>query len=115
MPNIKDLLESEYISVDFVQNSPTKKAVIINGGTKEMDDYKHMKLTMLVDIDGKQRKYRPNRISLDRLSKAWGFNSDSWAGNQISFSIGLINGKDVVIADPTVTPTETVQPTTQPK
>jgi len=99
MVNISELLESEYLSVEFVKNSPTKKALIINQGTEKVFDGKKS-LELLVSIDGKQKIWKLNKTSLKNLSTAWGKDSNLWVNKLISFSVlPMQGGREAVIAN----------------
>lgn len=102
MPDVKGLLESEYLTVDFVTNSPSKKLVILSGGVIAPNQEGRNKLNLLVEIDGVNKKYVPNKLSLVALAKGFGNNSDTWIGKIVSLSIGIIQGKNAIIGSPSV-------------
>lgn len=85
------------LTIDAVKLSPTKKLVILSGGAvKIMPDGKE-KIGLLVEIDGKQISWIPNKTTLKNISAIHGRESTSWIGKQIQLDIGVINGKEAVI------------------
>lgn len=87
------MLESEYLSVQFVKDSPTKKGVILSAGTLENSkDGQYQSLQVLVEIDGKKKKWKLNRTSLKNVSDKLGRESTLWVGSIVNFQIMLIQG-----------------------
>jgi hypothetical protein len=104
MVEVKNLLESDYVTIDFVKASPSKRAVIISPGVIGPNQQGNNKLTMQVEIDGKNKKWSPNRKTLENVSKAWGTNTDKWVGKVVTFQMALAsNGKEIVLGLPTIT------------
>jgi len=108
--------EKEYINVDFVKQSPTKRVQIVNGGQYDATDF-GTKLTLPVIIDGKEKKYRPNSDSASNMTAAWGKDTVHWTNKEAILKVLKGGGKEMVIADPVTVPTETIspQPTTTPE
>ena len=87
------------VTVEVVKASPTKSLVILSGGA--LKDYEgKKKLCMLVEMDGKQISYTPNKTSLRAIAAKYGNESTAWIGKPIMLAIGSINGKEAVIASP---------------
>jgi len=88
------------LNVNFAKNSPTKKAVILNGGVlKQMPDGKN-KLNLLVEIDGKQLPWIPNIITLKNLQDKYGTESNAWVGKVINLNIQFIQGREGIVGVP---------------
>lgn len=96
-------MESSYINADLVRESPTKRAVIIDGGGYVMGEYQgktYEKLELTVEIDKKMKKYAPNRDSVKNISSAYGADTEAWVGNVVKLQLAKLNGKDSIIAIP---------------
>lgn len=91
-------MESDYLNVETVKNSQTKKIIIIDGGKYENTDYGSNKLTMRVSIDGMDKIWRPNRDSVKNLSTAWGRESNIWVQKIATLTIVSMNGKESIVA-----------------
>ena len=84
------------ITLDVVKSSPSKKIVILSGGMlKEFDGKK--KLVMLVEMDGRQLNYIPNKTSMKNIAEICGKESNAWIGKQVQLEVGSVNGKEAVI------------------
>lgn len=109
--DVTKLLETN-VTIDIVKSSPTKRIVILSGGCmKAMPDGKE-KPSLLVELDGKQINWIPNKTSLKAISVMFGRETSDWVGKTATLNISNINGKEAVIADPQQQPTaqtETVQ------
>lgn len=80
--------ESAYMDVELVQNSKTKKAVIINGGQYVTGQYGE-RLQIEIEIDGKNKKWSPNRSCCQILNDTWGKSTDGWVGKVISLQLEM--------------------------
>lgn len=100
--DVTKLLESEFIGVQFIKDSPTKKGIILSAGTQEPSkDGKYMSLQVLIEIDGKRKNWKMNKTSLINLAKAWSSNTDSWVGKQVFFTTMLMQGgKEGIVGQP---------------
>ena len=98
--DVSELLESDFVSVQLVQTSPTKKATILNSGVEETGQYgKGCKL--LVDIDGKQKYYKPNKTSLKAIVLKWGTKTELWVGKTLLLNLAMLQGGKLgVVASP---------------
>jgi hypothetical protein len=98
--DVSNLMESDFLSVDFVKNSLSKRATILSGGTE--DTYKDSRsLKVLIEVDAKQKFWRINKISLRSLADKYGKDSSLWVGKQVAFSVVVtMLGKESIIATP---------------
>ena len=100
--DISEALEGEFVNVECVKNSPTKTAIVLDGGDYEeevFDGMKQKKLTIQIELDGKIKKYRPNRDSIKNLS-VYGRDTKEWVGKKIRLAVLTINGQERIIASP---------------
>jgi hypothetical protein len=103
MVDVSRAMESSYVDVDLVRESPTKKCVILDEGDYLIGDYqgkKYEKFELLVEIDKKQKKWCPNRDTVHNISAVHGKDSASWPGKIIMLQISKKNGKDIVLGLP---------------
>lgn len=98
--DIKGMLESEWLGTQYVKESPSKIAVILNPGMETLSKEGRKKLELLVEIDGKRKKYTLNVTSMKNLSAKFGTETYSWIGKKIGLVILSINGKDSIVANP---------------
>lgn len=100
--DVTKLLETS-LTLDVVKSSPSKRFVILSGGAMQtMQDGKE-KLCLLVEIDGKQINWYPNKTSLKNISASYGVETAGWIGKQVTVEIGTVNGKEATIARPVST------------
>ena len=111
MADISEALESNFLTVDVVKNSATKKCVVVDPGSYEDDDFGNRKLSMKVNIDGKVKKWRPNISTVENL-KVWGMDTTAWLGKVIVLTVDKQGGRELVIGRPApeVQPTPAVVP-----
>lgn len=100
MVDVSDMLESEYVTKEFIKNSVSKKAVMLSAGVLSDNDYGKKQLTVLIEIDGRQKKYTPNRLSLRRMAEKWGNNSQAWIGKPFTLAVEQIDGREMITASP---------------
>lgn len=95
----KNLVESEYVSTELVNNSPTKTLVILSAGALTPDKFNEgqNRFQCLVEIDGQQKKYKPNKPTLKNLHAKYGTDSAAWVGKQVNLVITSMNGKITII------------------
>jgi len=98
--DVCDIIRGDSLTIDVVKNSPTKRAVIISGGAMVTMKDNQQKFNILVEIDGKQRNWKPNRPTLRNLAEKFGNESSRWIGKSVAFQIGIINGKEATIGQP---------------
>jgi len=88
------------VTLDVVRSSPTKSIVFVSAGVeKPMQDGK-MKPSFVVDMDGKQLNYIPNKTTIKRLAAAYGKDSGQWVGKTMKVECGLVNQKDAILGTP---------------
>ena len=95
--------ESQYLNADIVRNSPTKKVVILSQGAAVISEYNGItteQFEVLIEIDGKQKKWKPNLDSRKNLSDAWTTESSNWIGKMAKVRVVSVMGKDSIIAQP---------------
>lgn len=103
MVDVTTAMESDSLNVDIVRESPTKKCVILDEGSfeeKEFDGKKVSKLQLNVEIDGKRKKWLPNRDTVKNIAAIYGRESKLWGGKIIQLQIVKILGKDAVMGIP---------------
>lgn len=88
--------ESEFVTVQLVKESNTKKLVILDQGSEQAFENK-VGLVFLVNIDGKTKKWKPNKLTLSNLIKSLTTNSDAWVGKTVDLRIEFVKGKDSVV------------------
>ena len=92
--------ESEYVSPDLVGKSKSKKVVFINSGAYVTGKYGEQ-LQFIVEIDGKQKKWSPNRDTCQNMSKAYGMDTQGWVGKAMQVTLKqLPTGKLAIIGIP---------------
>ena len=101
MVDATEAMESAFLTAEVVANSATKKIVITHGGDYEETDYGR-KLTVKIQIDSKEKQFRPNKESVRNMIASWGKNSDEWVGKVGDVKVTTINGKLCVIVTPTL-------------
>lgn len=99
MVSTAQALETEFINATLIKNSPTRRGVVLNEGTYELSDYGE-RLTLLVEIDNKRKKWRPNRDSVENCNNILGTDTKHWVGHIIMFTPITIQGKDSVMGVP---------------
>jgi hypothetical protein len=112
MVDVSKAMESSYITVDLVRESPTKKCIILNEGEYVEAEYQGKKYTKFefdVEIDKKRKKWSPNKDTVKNISEEYGRDSSNWIGKIIKLSIGKIAGKDTVNGMPIPMDTSSVE------
>lgn len=99
MVNTDKAVEGDFITADFVNNSPTKLCTPIDEGNYEDSDFGD-RLTITVEIDGKRKKYRPNKDTVTNLRNEYGKDSKEWIGKLIRLKTVRFKGKDIVHGEP---------------
>lgn len=82
--------ESDYVTVKLVQDSPTKRAVIVNEGWDEETNFEGKpgkRFTIQVEMDSKIKKYSPNKTSMENIQKALGYDSKKWLSKTLLFQV----------------------------
>lgn len=94
--------EGNNLTVEVVKNSPSKQCVVIGEAKPETTDYGE-KLTVIVEIDGKQKTWRMNRDSVKNMQEL-GLDSRMWNAAIVKLKIVSISGKDSIIGVPMTKP-----------
>lgn len=99
MVDVSKLLESEFVTVQFVKDSRNKKGVILSGG--QADTFKDKTgLKVMVEIDGKKKFWKMNKTSLTNFANEYGNESELYIGKRVEFTIGTVNNQEAVIGKP---------------
>jgi len=99
--DVRHLLESDFVSVQMIKDSSSKKGIILSPGTEEQ--FKESKnLKLLIEIDGKKKFWKVNKTSLKLLVLQFGAESDKYVGIPVDFEIQIVNGRESVVGKPTV-------------
>ena len=96
----KQLTESNAVSMNVVNNSPSKKLVLLSGGAMVADKEGKMKLELLVEIVGSRKNFRPNKTTIRALQAKFGTDSEKWVGHALSLTVGKVEGKDAILGVP---------------
>jgi len=92
-------LESDFLTVRFAEDSPSKTFAVLGEGKYEETDYGE-KLRIPVEIDGKTKIWTPNKDSVRTCRKTWGLDTTLWVGKIAKISIISIGGKDAISVFP---------------
>jgi len=99
MVDATEAMESKYVSATLISASPTKTLIIVGEGKYDETDYGR-KLTLPVEIDGKQKEWRVNKDTATNLNRAFGIDTKTWLGKNIKLNIVRMSGKDAIIGMP---------------
>jgi hypothetical protein len=91
--------ESDFITTEIVNASKTKKIVIVGDGKVEETDW-GSRMELPVEIDGKKKRYRPNKDTIKNCISLFGADTKGWLGKTISLVVMSIAGKDSIIGTP---------------
>jgi len=97
--DVTEYAESDYVTKEIVEKSPSKKAVIMMIEDDKTSQH-GKKLHVTVEIDGKKKIYSPNKPSINNILDAYGPESTDWIGRVIGFTVENVNGFFCVIARP---------------
>lgn len=94
--DVTDLVQSQYLTVQEVNNSPTKIVTILNEGIKEdvvdSKGQKYQSVKILVELDKVKKDWRPNKFALKKLAERFGNNTSLWVGKQFALKTMLMQG-----------------------
>ncbi len=96
-------MESDFLNVDMVRESPSKKCVILSEGEYVPAEYqgkKYEKFNIDIDLDGKHKIWSPTKDAVKNLSAEYGKDSKAWIGKAVALRITKNNGKDTINALP---------------
>lgn len=91
-------LETEYVDVNLVSRSKSRTLVVLDGGGYEKTDF-GLRLTLPVEIDGKRKKWRPSRETVENL-QSYGADSDDWAGKAVLLQVKKYGQNQGVVGFP---------------
>ena len=96
----KKYTESEYLTVANVKEGQSKQLVVVSAGIAKPNEKGIERFQCLVEIDGRQKLYRPNTASLKAMQGVWGYESSAWVGKKLNLSFAVFNGKEAIIGTP---------------
>lgn len=100
---IGNLIDGKWITVDLVKKSDKKVAVVITEGVMkpvEFDGKKSERLAIIVELNGNQLEWQPNKDSLMNMANAYGRETRLWVGKRVIFNTTVMNGRELVIGQP---------------
>jgi len=103
MVNVKEAIEGNKLNAEIVKGSLSKRCVIITPGEYKDSEW-GLKLELDIEIDGKKKKWSPNKDTLKNISYAFGEDSAFWVGKVISLSTYVFKGKETVNGMPVQLP-----------
>jgi hypothetical protein len=90
---------SDFITTEIVKASKTKKLVIVGDGKAEDTDW-GSRIEFPVEIDGRRKRYRPNKDTIKNCISLFGADTKGWLGKFIDVRVISVAGKDSVIGTP---------------
>jgi len=96
----KSLTESDSITMKMVRDSPSKKLVILSAGAIQPDKEGKQRFQCLVEIDGMNKVFRPNKTTLRVLQAKYGMESSLWVGKSLILTTGVVEGKEAILGTP---------------
>jgi hypothetical protein len=96
MVDTKKYAESEYLDFDFVANSSSKIAVILDEAKPEETKFGE-RLKCMVEIDGLKKRWTMNRQSVVNMQEI-SDKSEIWPGTKVKFTIkeGIMVGSPLL-------------------
>ena len=98
MVGTDEFLEGQYVTVDLVKNSPSRKCVIVGEPRGEETDFGY-KLTANVNMDGKEKIWRMNKDSIQNMREL-AKDTKEWDGAKVSLRLIVYKGKESVVGLP---------------
>ena len=103
--DMKELIEGNTLNATLVgrtlKQGKIPTAVILSSGAMKTMPDNTQKFNLLVEFDGRQLNWTPNKQSMSNIAYKHGYDSQNWIGKSISLNIILMqNGKEGVIANP---------------
>ena len=108
MVDSTEAMESSFLTVQIVKDSTTKKLVVLDQGSYETTENNERRLSIVVNIDGKKKKWRPNKETVQNL-QVLGKDTVNWVGKVINLQIQMRGGKEAVIGTATAEPKTSVE------
>lgn len=100
--NTDKALESDFLSVGMIKNSPTRKCLILGEGESKEMIFENKKKTLVflpINIDGKEKTWRLNKPSIKNMQEL-GHDSKSWIGRTVDLKITEMAGKECILGFP---------------
>lgn len=98
--DVSKYAESDYVTVQMVKDSPTKKLTILSPATEETYDGK-TSIGFLVEIDGKRKQWKPSKNNLSNLISKYGTDDTAFISKVVSLSTAKnAQGKEVIVGMP---------------
>ena len=104
-----EFAEGQFLNPELVETSPTKKVVIQNEGTREINKFGNPSFSVNVLLDGKSKAWTLRQDHVKSLRTAFGYDSKFWVGQTINLRVVTLNGKKTIVAIPEVVKVEAVQ------
>ena len=98
--DVSGMVGGNNVTIDGVKSSPVRQGVILSGGAMAKTQDGKDKMSLLVEFNGKQIQWMPNKTSLKFLMDKYGKESNAWIGKVVTFEIGIVNSKECVIGKP---------------
>ena len=98
MVDIREAMESSFLTTELVKQSKNKKIVVVDTGSYEKTDFGN-RLTLKVNFDGKIKTWRPNRETVENL-QVYGQDSMDWLGKPFYLTVEKRNTKECIIGHP---------------
>jgi len=98
MVDSMEATQSEFVTVDLVESSPTKKCVVVDPGSYEESQF-GKRLTVKVNIDGMVKRWRPNKETVINM-QSLGVDTTAWLSKLVNMTIEVRQGKKSVIGRP---------------
>ena len=100
MVEIGELMEGEYMNLEFIKNSPTKRVKILTEGEITVHPQYGTKLEVLCEIDGKEKKWSLNMPTMANFKAQFGTDSQKWVGKEAALMITKSNGNECAVGMP---------------
>jgi len=108
MADMKEYAESEFVTVEFVKNLKSNVGRILDPGTATLNDKGQKRMQFRVHVGGKEKKYSPNKSTVELWGERLGWDSNNYVGRLIEFELFEYKGKDAIMAVPKKTSTDDV-------
>ena len=99
MVNAKAAIEGKFLKPKIVEDSPTKKAVIISGGSYVEGPF-GPRLCIKINLDAVEKEWSVNSTSASNIADAYGKETDKWIGKWVDLEVEESNGKKIVVGYP---------------
>lgn len=107
--NTDEFAEGQYMNPEMVELSPTKKIVIQNEGTREINKFGNPSFTVSVLLDNKSKTWTLRQDHVKSFQSAYGKDSKLWVGQSATLRVVNLGGKKTIVVIPDVVKVETVQ------